>query len=272
MNFSASCGDVREEFIDNSKGKIPFVHPIFLPACVEVSGAFKSIFQTEFSKKQLLKHTFVHHRCDIVFHKHLRVGDNVRTTISLDTFEPSNRGTKTSTSFLHTDLSSGEVIAVGRFDGVLLGLNAITKEKSPTILKVFRVSATHEINIPPESAHLWDACIRNPRRTRSLAADINVHTNLQLALEASLPSRTLNGLHLLALVVSKLMNQERKPQNIQRISCTFAAPVYLAYTLQVLILECQDEEKHTIHFQVKDKAERYVIKQGLLQFKSESCL
>jgi len=235
MNFAAACDDVSDAFMDTTNDNVPLVHPVFLAGCVEVVGAFASIYGAGMTKDEIKKNTFLHHFCDMSFKRHFRANEKVRTKIELVRVKQKKSGIYTGTQFKHFD-EKGVLVGTGYFGGVVDGMKGADSERATTLEVVpervdfSEVSFTKSIlfTLSPAAAHVWDACIRNPRVPKAKSSDINVHTNVGLAKKAGLRARTMNGLSLLAKVVSRLLAiYFGEPERIKRIWCMFSAPVFL---------------------------------------------
>jgi hypothetical protein len=133
---------------------------------------------------------------------------------------------------------NGELVGESWWGGILLGFQNVEGEKytEKAPLRHMTKREEHAISktvlIVPAQAHLWDSCIRNPRKLKSKSSDINTHTNVAFARKAGLKERTLNGMCVLAfalpLVIAASVGNNSGVQ-LQRVACLFSAPVLLAF-------------------------------------------
>lgn len=282
MNFAAGCRELIPLFADNTCGRIPSVHPMFLASCSEIIGAWGCLYAAGVTKPEVVKHTFVHWKFDSIFHRPLLADDTVTTKITLVGVGNRRSGGHFSAKFVHRDLMG--VIGESWWDGIVLGLAAQGADRyidqPPPLL---RVSKPHNANksvsliVTAAQAHVWDACVRNPRKLKSKSADINVHTNVAYAVKAGLPARTLNGLCVLSLALSKLLETIGHPDAwnaVQRVTCTFGAPVFIRYdpvSLRVVILEsgfAKDLPLWLIAFEVLTHEGNKAVRDGYLELNS----
>lgn len=255
MNHAAGCSDASSAFMDTRDQRVPIAHPVFLAGCVELPFAFACIYQAGLTKAELVTHTFLHHLCDIDFSggRHIRADDVVQTRVTLPRVEQKRSGVHTGTRYRHYS-QGGEYLCSGYFGGCLAGLNLADSDAdaSTTLAAAATTAAEAPADVPtrldfsslpahpdfaeqlplamsPTAAHVWDACIRNPRVPKATSSDINVHTNWGYAVRAGLPARTANGLSVLALAVSALVARHApdRPDLVRRVCCRFSHPVYL---------------------------------------------
>ncbi|GBG28864.1 Hypothetical Protein FCC1311_050852 [Hondaea fermentalgiana] len=264
MNFAASCDDVADAFMDTTDDRTPLVHPVFMPACVEVVSAFASLYAAGVTKEEITKHTFLHHFCDTTFERPMLASGQVRTETALVRVEQKRKGVFTGTKFSHYD-ADNILISTGYFGGVVDGLQGADAAKATTVAEVpgridfppaDAFDETEIIDIPPTAAHIFDACIRNPRKLKSKNSDINVHTSIGFAKKAGLLARTMNGLGVLGRVVSLLLKTRCNddPTLLRRMCCTFSSPLFLRKEVVPLLVRIADrvtkEHGRVIFFQV----------------------
>eukprot|EP00040_Diaphanoeca_grandis_P007243 m.40196 g.40196 ORF g.40196 m.40196 type:complete len:334 (+) comp18410_c0_seq1:173-1174(+) len=301
MNFAAACNDFQPRYINNAIGCVPEVHPLFLASCVEIIGAWASLYKGGATKAEVIKHTFAHYSFDTIIHKTFVCGDTVKTDVALVGVGQRRSGGHFVTNMNHTNKSTGDLLGQSWWGGILLGYDKVQGDlytaSAPPRLKLHdhaspatRVSERQCV-IPAAQAHIWDACIRNTRKLKSPSSDINVHTNVAFAKKAGLPHRTLNGLCVLAFVIptitAMVVNKGdpagrdggENDRRIKRVACVFGSPVFVDFapielTVQVLNT-CHLKDKvgiTLVTFQVLTVDGKQAIREGyleLLQVKRE---
>jgi acyl dehydratase len=248
MNFAASFDDMHPAYFDNTDGKVPIVHPLFLSACVEITGAWAALYVSGATKEEVIEHTFVHFSYDAVFHRPIQSGEALTTEVQLVGLGNRPSGAHFVTR-MHTADTGGAPVCTSHWGGIVLGLptqagledyssfeqpappppRPAVGAKGPPAEEVTEESARLLLAAPASAAHVWDACIRNPRQPKPRSSDINTHTNLLFAQKAGLGSRTLNGLYVLALSLSRVLGHVGAAAgSVSRVGCTFKAPVFLS--------------------------------------------
>lgn len=300
MNFAAGCREIIPLFADNTHARVPVVHPLFLASCSEIIGAWGCLYAAGVTKPEVIKHTFVHWKFDSVFHRLLSSDETVTTRITLAGIGNHRSGGHFSTKFVNMldrggGGGGGVLLSESWWDGIVLGLAASGKDcyrdQPPPRLEVTNAdhlssdTSSAVIVATSDTAHVWDACIRNPRQLKAKSADINVHTNVGFAQKAGLPARTVNGLTVLALAVSKLLEMIGHPRAwslVRRIACTFGAPVYIAYEtveLRLIIAESGVSSKKpddddaaapvkVVRFDVVTARGKKAVRDGYLELRS----
>lgn len=251
MNFSAACGELRPCFVDNSGGQVPQVHPLFLAGCAEIVGAWACVYHAGMTKAEVIKHTFAHHSFDGIFHRRLESGAEVETVVSLAGVGRHRSGGHFVTSFRHSDRSG--LMGESWWGGVLLGAPAdvdFYSSSPPPRLKPSTSSAAlvpagteRTLELPASQAHIWDSCIRDPRRPKAKSSDINPHTNVDFARKAGLQARTLNGLCVLALALEAVLDMAGCSAPwplVRRVACEFGSPVFIDFAPVKLIVRILD--------------------------------
>ena len=248
---------MEKKYFDNTNdAKPPPLHPLFVASVQEVIGAWAALYASGMSKLEVIKHSFVHYTYDAIFYDSGLAGDFLQTKVHLVGI--GNR--RSGGHFLTSNVTSNQknnLISKSWWGGVVLGLNSIDSVEKylehppqrPTIIvepsnnnNIFLQSNSYDIDIPAAQAHLFDGCIRDPRKTKAPSSDINTHTNLDFALKGGLPGRTLNGMCLLSFVIGFLSHKMKqnvsiKMKNItnldeinltlKQVGVTFGAPVVL---------------------------------------------
>eukprot|EP01065_Artemidia_motanka_P007823 TRINITY_DN13915_c0_g1_i1.p1 TRINITY_DN13915_c0_g1~~TRINITY_DN13915_c0_g1_i1.p1 ORF type:complete len:333 (+),score=68.99 TRINITY_DN13915_c0_g1_i1:57-1001(+) len=280
MNFAAACGaaDPRYwEAIGDAEGRVdgqPAVHPIFLPACTEVVAFWAGIYATGVSKKEAVKFPLVHATFDTTFSSPLKAGSTVQTAVDVV-----GVGQRRSGAHVMVRCSSsvgGVPVAVSHWGGLLVGMKDGPADSYPAQLQAAPIpprpaaDATHSIaaHLPPSAAHIWDACVRDPRKPKAANSDINVHTHLGYARAGALPHRTANGLTTLAYALGPIMSR-LDPEGaaaVRRISCKFSRPVYLQYDDVHLRVSawCQREQSRA-WFEVRLEDGTLVLRDGYVE-------
>lgn len=273
MNFAAAAEpDMTPAYFDNSNGKTPRVHPLFLASVTEVVGAWSALYTGGVSKEEVVKHTFVHHSFDVSFTRvPIQANDTLTTQVQLAGVGDHRAGSHFLTKFRHVN-QQGECVSNSWWGGVLLGLKAVNGseylsdvEQRPAWPKDAAVLEEVEIGFPPTQAHLWDACIRDPLNAKPPSANINAHTDLALALKGGLDGRTLNGICVLSFALSYIM--KRYPNSrVLRIGCFFASPVYLHFepirTKMQIMSVAKEEQEVTVLFHVLTNEGKKAVKNG----------
>ena len=83
MNFAAGCGESSPVYYDNSEGKEPGVHPIFLSGCIEITGFWSALYSSGMSKEEIKRNTPAHTSFDATFHAPIAPGQRLTTHIRL---------------------------------------------------------------------------------------------------------------------------------------------------------------------------------------------
>jgi hypothetical protein len=250
MNFVAGCGPrgFTRQFVDNS-GDHPEVHPLFLASCQEIVGAWACLYHAGVTKPEVLRSTFLHYSLDLLFMRALAVGEVVNTTVTLAGVGQRRSGGHFVSHMAHCDVG-GNLVGESWWGGILLGYQGVEGKRyilePPPRIEPTAWTRSDEcvtVKVDPAAAHIWDACIRNPRQSKAASSDINTHTNIAFARKAGLPERTLNGLCVLALALPWVIDAVTKDQanvaRVIRVACLFSAPVFLAFepiSLEVRVL------------------------------------
>lgn len=255
MNFAAGCDAIRPCFLDNRDGRIPAVHPLFLAGATEIIGFWACVYASGVTKPEAIRHTVAHHSFDGIFYDELRADELAKTVVSLAGAGSRKSGDHFLAHFAHHRVAEAKALdvdgvgaAVGLigeswWGGILLGLKSVDDERyvsQPPERRRIRESSAQglqewQLTVPSRQAHVWDACIRDPRRPKAKSSDINPHTNVDFANRAGLPARTLNGLCVLAYALSPILETVQGLRRadswpiVRRIACTFTSPVYVDY-------------------------------------------
>ena len=273
MNFAAAAeAQMTREYYDNSGGKVPLVHPLFLASVTEVVGAWSALYTGGVSKKEVVKHTFVHHSFDAEYtHVRINADDTITTEVQLAGVGDHRAGSHFLTKYKHVN-QKGECVSNSWWGGVVLGLKAVNGSKyvsnvkqRPQWPKDAKILEEVEMEFPATQAHLWDACIRDPLNAKPPSANINAHTDLALALKGGLDGRTLNGICVLSFALGNIM--KRYPSaRVVRIGCFFASPLYLNFEpvkarLQIASVSKEDKLV-TVLFHVLNAEGNKAVKNG----------
>jgi len=257
------------------------VHPAFLPSCNEIVGMFASIYHSGYTREEMIKNTLAHHTCDVIFSgkNDFRAGHEFESNFKMISATKKKSGIRVVTKFVHSKMD-GQHVAEGYFGGVILGAEL---EGEDTVIdsmpeRPLREDGTKlvesvELLLPPNAAHIWDACIRDTRVPKAKSSDINVHTNLDLAEKAGFKARTFTGLCLLANVITLLLckvDTDGLRENftfIERYGCRFSKPVMALFDsilLDVFYSYKFENSNLTIFFDVVQKTDGTAIKDGYL--------
>lgn len=289
MNFvagiSPSSLPLGQEWFDNSGDDHPLpLHPLFLASTREIIGAWAALYSTDVTKEEVIAHTFVHHSFDAVFHREAVVDRTYRTDVTLVGVGARRSGGHFVTECTNCHVDGGRrPIGTSWWGGIVLGLPVEGADRHmdgrmppPRPQRPAGVSTTTTIVIPPSQAHLFDACIRDPRHPKAKSSDINVHTNVAFAKKAGLDGRTLNGLALLGYVLPFLARHAGKEvRRLSSVGVTFGAPVMLAWepvalSLHMLAIVPAGGDKLTVHFEVKTGEGGRAIRDGFVSWDEEA--
>lgn len=287
MNFAAGCDAIRPCFLDNTAERRPLVHPLFLSGCVEIVGAWGCVYAAGVTKAEVIKSTFVHHTLDCIMSEPMFADDVVHTDVTLAGVGQRRSGGHFVAHFEHRRVRGGtansQMLGQSWVGGVLLGLAPVGEElyscQPPERLNVMKTADALEVVAPLvlscREAHLWDACIRDPRRPKAKSADINPHTNVDFARRAGLDARNLNGLCVLAHALSVILEligvrQFEAWPMLRRIACTFASPVFIDYEpvhldVHVLAAGSSCSSILVVEFEVLTAQGRHAIRDGYLE-------
>ena len=309
MNFVAGISPpilpLEKIYFDNtthSKG-IP-LHPLFIASTQEIIGAWSALYTTGVTKKEIIASPFAHYTYDAVFFNGPLFADrSYSTDVTLVGVGAKRSGGHFLTECSSIDSATGISVCKSWWGGIVLGLQpengnthylenrlAPLRPSLPPVLHPSSSSSTSSasanietinMTVPASQAHVFDACIRDPRNPKAKSSDINVHTNVSFAHQAKLQGRTLNGMALLGISLRYLeieieKRQEKKntkamKTRLSRVGVTFGAPVILEWEtihllLDVLNIVINVDGKITIQFQVRTNDNGKAIKDGFFEW------
>jgi acyl dehydratase len=207
------------------------------------------------TKAEVTKNTFAHHSFDAVVHgRPLLSDERIQTEATLIGIGSRKSGGHFVSRFRHTD-EAGAVVCTSWWGGILIGYQAeqgsadryLEGEQCPPPPQITAVPQQEEVahmsqtlHVSPAHAHIWDACIRDPRNAKAASSDINVHTNMAFAEKAGSRGRTLNGLCLLGIAMTNILSMTSVAESwegLKRVGCVFGAAVILRFE-QVALEVC----------------------------------
>ena len=303
-NTTHSKGILSKKSHRNHSLGIP-LHPLFIASTQEIIGAWSALYTTGVTKKDVIASPFVHYTYDAVFFNGPLFADrSYSTDVTLVGVGAKRSGGHFLTECSSIDSATGISVCKSWWGGIVLGLqpengnthyleNRLAPLR-PSLLPVLHPSLssstssasanieTINMTVPASQAHVFDACIRDPRNPKAKSSDINVHTNVSFAHQAKLQGRTLNGMALLGISLRYLeieieKRQEKKnpipsmKMRLSRVGVTFGAPVILEWEtihllLDVLNIVINVDGKITIQFQVRTNDNGKAIKDGFFEW------
>ena len=248
MNFCAAVDDFSPLYVDNTAGSRPAAHPLFLAGATEIIGAWACLYASGITKAEVTRNTFAHHSFDAVMERPLLSGEKIKTEARLVGVGVRRSGGHFVSRFRHAD-EAGAVVSTSWWGGILVGYQGdqgspaatdhyLPEEQAPSPPEIAVLSSptfeiiTQTLLVSAAQAHLWDACIRDPRNAKAASSDINVHTNMSFAEKAGLKGRTLNGLCLLGIAMTcvlKMTSVAESWEGLKRVGGIFGAPVLMLF-------------------------------------------
>jgi hypothetical protein len=315
MNFAAGAAPpfspLDPALFDARRGGVA-LHPLFFASTREVLGAWAALYASGMSAEEVVKHTFAHFTYDAEFA--LPVAGHcgaARATAWADCqYESAVRlvgvGARRSGALFVTAFETreaqrdsggggggggGRLVGRSWWGGVTLGsppargeMRFLGAEHQPPARPCAPAPAAGEqplrtarVLVPAAQAHLFDSCIRDPRRAKSRSADINTHTNTRYAEKAGLRARTLNGMALLCFALPEVLCAAGSAAGapvLARVGCTFGSPVYLAFDAVPVSVRiwrvaharatAVEERTTTVHFDVLSAEGKASIREGFV--------
>eukprot|EP01062_Namystynia_karyoxenos_P062691 TRINITY_DN55560_c0_g1_i1.p1 TRINITY_DN55560_c0_g1~~TRINITY_DN55560_c0_g1_i1.p1 ORF type:complete len:329 (+),score=83.17 TRINITY_DN55560_c0_g1_i1:73-1059(+) len=284
MNFAAACGEARPEYWEaaaDAEGRVDgqvAVHPLFLSSTAEILGFWGGVYGAGFTKSEVTRFPLVHAAIDTTFAAPLTSGAEVESRV--DVVGLGRRRSGTHIVVRVRSAAAGRPVATSHWDGVLVGhrdsgaaggypreLQAPAVPQQPPAGAVVEVERS--FSLPATCAHVWDACVRDPRVPKSAAADINVHTHVGYARAGRLKHRTANGLTTLAFALRPLLALMRPGARLARVACAFGAPVFLQYdSVPLRLLAACHTDGLRVWFEVRCADGSRAVRGGFVELES----
>lgn len=228
--FAAAVGDLSAPLFDLEAPRGIVAHPVF-PVCLE--WPLVSAGPPGHGLDPAAAHAGLHVSHEIIWHRPIRPGDELRTTVALESVRARSVGTFVGYAFA-TRAADGEPVVETR-QGVLYRGTALSGPEGDGARAADRASGAGgpRAGEPPPpgpleevasfavseaDAVLYTECARiwNP-----------IHTDPRAARAAGLPTTVYHGTATLARIVSTLLAHRLggDPERIRRLGCRFAAPV-----------------------------------------------
>jgi len=313
MNFAAGAAPpfspLDPALFDARRGGVA-LHPLFFASTREVLGAWAALYASGMSTEEVVKHTFAHFTYDAEFAPPVdppvaRCGTARATAWANCQYQSAVRlvgvGARRSGALFVTAFETreaqgdggggGRVVGRSWWGGVVLGLppargetRFLGAEHQPPARPPAPAPAADEqplrtarVLVPAAQAHVFDSCIRDPRRAKSRSADINTHTNTRYAEKAGLRARTLNGMALLCFALPEVLRAAGSAAGapvLARVGCTFGSPVFLAFDAVPVSVRiwrvahahdaAAEERTTTVHFDVLSAEGKAAIREGFV--------
>jgi acyl dehydratase len=264
MAYAAALGDMLPCYIDTASQDGIVGHPLFSvgpdwPVFLSSHGLEGN---ERFSAEERLRG--VHYTHDVMNHRLVRPGDQLRTTAKIVSVERRRSGAYQVVR-LHSSDADGAPVYTTYYGSLYRGVEVEGADRCieraaplPERRSTGReVRSASPVPIAASAPHVYTECARiwNP-----------IHTDAATAKRAGLPGPILHGTATLALAVSRVVELEAEgaPGRVSRVAGRFGAMVSVPSEISVVIVERHETPSgEAVFFEVRNAAGELAVRDGL---------